>query len=87
MSGFSAELESGVILHVCRAHGEWKPVPNRRRKRFWCFGCRKHLLHTRMILDPGPESYYDPSWTWKCERCKEENVLFPGREWVYSDGY
>lgn len=85
MSCQSAVLENGTVIHICRADGEWKPMPNRRRKRFWCFQCRKHLLHTRLILDPGPMSYYGPSFMWSCEQCNEEHVLFPGREWVYPD--
>jgi hypothetical protein len=34
---------------------------------------------------PGPESYYGPTCWWACPTCHEENVLFPGREWVYDD--
>ncbi len=72
----------GPDVHVCRAAGTWRRARNRRRKRWWCFSCRKHLLHTLMVLDPGPgsESYYDPIWEWRCPRCHEEHVLFPGRQ-------
>lgn len=67
---------------ICRANGETVPVLGKRRKRFWCFQCRKHLLHTRMAFIPDPMSYYEPNFWWACERCHEEHVLFPGREWV-----
>jgi hypothetical protein len=72
-------------LHICRPSGETKPAPGRRRKRWWCFNCRKHLMHTRMMFDPGPESYYGPNFWWECPQCHGEHVLFPGREWVYED--
>ena len=72
-------------LHVCFAGGETKRVPNMRRKRFWCFRCRKRLLHTRMVLEPEPMSYYGPTFWWECERCHEEHVLFPGCDWEYGE--
>ena len=75
-------LHLGPNVYVCRSGGEWRPVAGRRRKRWWCFNCRRHLLHTLMVLAPGPESYYDPIWQWECPQCREEHVLFPGREWV-----
>ena len=77
-------IASGV--HVCRPDGVWGPVPGRRRKRFWCFHCRKHLVHTLMWFVPAAPSYYGPSRpSWTCPTCQEEQVLFPGREWVDDD--
>lgn len=74
-----------VVGHICRPSGTIEPVKGKRRKRWWCFKCRKHLKHTLMVSDPGPMSYYGPNFWWECPQCHEENVLFPGREWVYKD--
>lgn len=67
-----------VIGHICRPDGEIVRVPHRRRKRVWCFECRKRLLHTLMMRDPGPESYYGPVFWWACERCHQDRTTFPG---------
>lgn len=77
------ELSPGV--HVCRVDGETRPVVERRRKRWWCFQCRKHLLHTRMGFFPAAMSYYGPHFWWECPNCHDEHVLFPGREWISVD--
>jgi hypothetical protein len=69
-------------LHVCRPDGEIKPVEGCRRKAFWCFKCRKRLMHTRMRFWHTQPSWYADWFWWECPRCHEENVLFPGREWV-----
>jgi hypothetical protein len=79
-------VEDGkVVGHICRQSGTTAPVPNRRRKRWWCFKCRQRFLHTLMMFDPGPMSYYGPSFWWECPKCHEENVLFPGTSWVYEE--
>lgn len=75
-------IEYAPGLHVCRSAGTTRAVPGRRRKRWWCFACRKRLLHTRMMFEPKQPSYYGPNFWWECPSCGEENVLFPGREWV-----
>lgn len=75
-----------VVGHVCRPSGTTRPVPGRRRKRWWCFRCRKHLLHTLMVFEPTPPSYYGPNVWWECPECREEHVLFPGREWKEEGG-
>lgn len=74
------EVSPGV--HVCRPDGFVAPAPRRRRKTWWCFKCRKHLIHTLMMWTPTGISYYGPHVWWECPHCHEENVLFPGREWV-----
>jgi lipopolysaccharide biosynthesis regulator YciM len=33
-----------------------------------------------MIFDPGPESYYGPTFWWQCPVCKDDRTVFPGRE-------
>ena len=78
-------LEYGPGVYICRPSGEAKPVPDRRKKRFWCFKCRKHLLHTRMRFHHEQPSYYEDWYWWQCPTCHEENILFPGREWDYGD--
>ena len=79
--------DGAVIGHICRALGGTKPVPNTRRKRWWCFNCRKHGLHRLMGFYPDEPSCYGPTFWWSCPTCHEEHVLFPGREWVYPDDY
>lgn len=76
------EIQPGVTM--CRPNGITQPVPYRRKQRFWCFACRKHLLHTRMMFEQTQPSYYDNWFWWECPSCHEEHVLFPGREWVYD---
>lgn len=72
-------------LHICRPNGKTLPVPRTRKKRWWCFNCRKHLLHTRMMFVPEEPSYYGAWFWWDCPRCHEEHVLFPGWEWTEAD--
>ena len=74
-----------VVGHACRPDGTRRPVPHRRKKRWWCFRCRKHLLHTFTGFYPAGPSYYGPHFWWDCPECHEEHVLFPGREWVYDE--
>jgi hypothetical protein len=74
--------DGSVIGHVCRPSGETKQVPGRRRKRWWCFNCRKRDMHTLMGFYPSGLSYYGPTYWWECPRCHGEHVLFPGREWT-----
>ena len=82
------ELVSGgkVVGHICWPDGSWQRVPGRRRKRWWCFHCRKHLTHTLMWFIPSGPSYYGPSPPqWECPQCHQEHVLFPGQEWGYDE--
>lgn len=74
-------LEIAPGVHVCRPNGEWQPMPNRRRKRFWCFVCRKHFMHTLMVFRHVQPSWYEDWTQWECPQCHEEHVLFPGWEW------
>lgn len=77
------EIQPGV--HICRPSGQLRQVPKRRRRRFWCFKCRKHLLHTLMRFYHTQPSYYEDWVQWECPECHEENILFPGHEWVYDE--
>lgn len=74
-----------VVGHLCQARGETRPVPQRRKKRWWCFQCRQHLLHTYMGFYPTGLSYYGPQFWWACPRCHAEHIRFPGREGVYDE--
>lgn len=76
--------EVATNVHVCRPSGESRPVPKKRRKTFWCFKCRKHLMHTLMRFYHAQPSYYEDWVWWECPQCHEENILFPGREWEYD---
>ena len=71
----------GPDVHVCRTDADIRPVATVRRKRWWCFNCRRHALHTYMGAYPVGLSYYGPNFWWECPHCREEHVLFPGREW------
>lgn len=85
MACTTSDIGGGTTLHICWSKGETKRVPNRRRKAWWCFRCRKRLLHTLMGFYPPMYSYYGPNYWWECPQCHEEHVLFPGREWVYNE--
>ena len=74
----------GGGVTICLADGVTKPA-KRRRKRWWCFTCRKRLLHTLMVFIPTPPSWYAPHSWWECPRCHKEDVLFPGHEWVFDE--
>jgi len=63
---------------LCCTSGETIVVPHRRKKRLWCFGCRKRLLHTLMGFYPGIESYYGPTFWYECPTCQRDNTAFPG---------
>ena len=82
MSCVDIVQDGQVVGHLCRSDGQTRPVPGMRRKRWWCFHCRKHFLHTRMMFVPTAPSYYGPTFWWACPQCHEEHVLFPGLEWV-----
>ena len=84
MACLHGQTSDGVSIHICRPDGETRPA-RKRRKSFWCFQCRKHLMHTLMGFYPTEPSYYGPHFWWECPRCHEEHVLFPGREWVYRE--
>lgn len=47
----------------------------------WCFGCRRHLPHQRVVLGDEEPSYYDPVAVRQCSRCGRDRTSFPGREW------
>lgn len=64
---------------VCVAPGETGPLPGKRRRRLWCFGCRKRQLHTLMVFEPGPESYYGPTFWHECPTCHADHTSFPGQ--------
>jgi hypothetical protein len=48
------------------------------RQTRWCFGCRAHVVHERVVYaDPMP-SYYEPQLAIECTRCHKEDIYFPG---------
>jgi hypothetical protein len=69
-------------IWVCRPPRSVK-IAGRRRRRFWCFTCRKRHLHTAMMIPA--HGYYEPEFWWKCDGCGEDNRLFPGMEYVYAE--
>jgi hypothetical protein len=78
--GFLPKEGQTVRADEVRPHGTRRPVPQCRRKRWWCFTCRQSLLHTRMVFEPTPPSPYAPSAWWECPQCHREDIVFPGRE-------
>ena len=47
----------------------------RRRRTFWCFGCRRFLLHKPWLTD---DLWYDPERLWLCTGCGRDRREFPG---------
>lgn len=77
MACVSADLGEGRVLHVCRVDGERRPV-RKRRRRLWCFKCRKHTLHMLMKFFSVEPSYYDPNFWYECPTCQGDYTRFPG---------
>ena len=51
----------------------------KRRRRFWCFKCRKRTLH--MLMAHFPDSpWYEPNAWYECPTCKGDYHAFPGCE-------
>lgn len=44
----------------------------------WCFGCRKRLPHTWVLMGDSQPSYYDPVWLRRCTVCGHDHTRFPG---------
>ena len=76
MTCLSADLGDGRVLHVCRTEGETRPV-RKRRRRFYCFKCRKRTLHMLMGFFPSGISYYDPHFWYDCPTCEGDYRAFP----------
>jgi len=66
-----------VIGHICRPNGERRLVGKRRRK-FWCFGCRKRTMHSLMRFFHTQPSWYEDWLWWECPECHQDNRSFPG---------
>lgn len=76
--GCSAIVEGErVIGHICRVDGQTR-VYGKRRRKFWCFRCRKRVLHTLMVHEPTQPSYYGPNFWYQCPTCKGDYTRFPG---------
>jgi len=43
----------------------------------WCFGCRKHLRHTNVLIGERGPSYWEPRWVSLCWGCQEDRTEFP----------
>ena len=84
MACLHADLGGGTVLHVCRPDGQTVQV-SKRRRRFWCFQCRKRLLHVRKGFYPNEPSYYGPHFWWECPSCQGDHRLFPGGTWEYDE--
>ena len=41
--------------------------------------------YSRLGDPPEAMSYYSPIAKIECPQCREEHVLFPGREWVHPE--
>lgn len=38
----------------------------------WCWRCREHRVFLLTLTEYGPNSYYDPEWTLRCDRCDRD---------------
>lgn len=66
---------------LCIIPGPTEVVGEERQEPIWCFGCRKRLPGTHVLLtDPFP-SYYDPVWAYRCDGCRHDRRLGFGRGW------
>lgn len=70
-------------LTICRSDLK-REVFGRTKKR-WCFKCRKHLVHDKVMFseilkwtDKGEliNGYYEPFVKYECRNCKEEHLEF-----------
>jgi hypothetical protein len=43
----------------------------------WCFGCRKHLPHSLVLLGDEEPGWYDPVAVLRCSRCGKDCTRFP----------
>lgn len=44
----------------------------------WCFGCRKRLEHTDILLDHVEPTHVGPWWRRECSGCGKDRTHFPG---------
>jgi len=58
-----------------------RPMTDTPIRTFSTIGCRKHLLHTDILLGDSEPSYYDPVWVRCCSRCGQDRTAFPGAIW------
>lgn len=66
---------------VCRTPmREVHRAPDKER---WCFKCRKHFPHDRVVLATAEPSYYEPTVRFDCPQCHEDHTVGFGmvREW------
>ena len=71
-------------IHICPGppHEVWRKPDDRDTR--WCFGCRKHLRHERVLYTDPPErqpSPYEPILVLECTRCHRDRTVFPGCGW------
>ncbi len=62
-----------MTIHVLAPKGH--PVFTGRRRRRWCFGCRKRLPHREMVLFHDMTDYPPVFW-WECPRCRKDRTKF-----------
>ncbi len=65
-----------TIGHITFSSGVTRAI-RKRRKRFWCFKCRKRHLHTLMAHFPD-SPWYEPNSWWQCSTCNGDFTTFPG---------
>lgn len=63
---------------LCIIPGPTKVLKQEAAGERWCFGCRKRLAHTWVLLGDEGISYYDPVWVCRCSGCGEDRTRFPG---------
>ena len=76
-------------LTVCSSGLMQRTEHGRERRKRWCFMCRKHARHLKVVLsevlrytEAGEliNGYYDPLSRLECPTCHKENIYFPGCE-------
>lgn len=75
-----------VVGHICRTGPMERKVIGRTKKK-WCFGCRIHIVHDKVLYseilrftDKGEliNGYYEPNYREECRKCHKDCTSFPG---------
>jgi hypothetical protein len=62
---------------LCIIPGPSKVLDERPANVVWCFGCRKHLRHSLVLLGDEEPGWYDPTPVLVCSGCGQDRTRFP----------